>query len=214
MLGLTRPYILYSINTGSFRQPLKQMDLPLLWSEARNFLTTYTTADINNPRFIDLKIYPVFDRKKLGEYLTDIINVSSRPTIDSLWKVSNSNLEKAIQGLQNIQQALPIKPNAIELEIWYNFRFLDTNNFLQLPGHEAASHISFIFSKKHFCKPCLIFPFSDATIDFWKYFDQIKTKLPFDMDEKKLRKMYVKNGLPSGVKKIKRPEIKGISDNN
>jgi hypothetical protein len=205
MSKLTRPYILYSINTNIFRQVMKKKDLPTLWSETKEFLNTYTNADINNPSFIKLKIFPLFDRKKLDANLKEIIAISERPNLDPIWNVANDNLEKVITGLHNVQQFLPIKPNAIELEIWYRFRFLDTSNFMELPNYESNAHISFIFSKRHSCSPCLIFPFENPTPEFWKYLDEVIPHLPFELNEKLLRKMYVKNGSPSSVKKITRP---------
>jgi hypothetical protein len=184
---------------------MKKKDLPTLWGETKNFLSTYTNADIQSPWFIKLKIYPIFDRKKLDANLEELIAVSERPNLEPVWTITNENLEKAIHGLHNVQRFLPIQPNAIELEIWYNFRFVDTTDFLELPNYECNAHIKFIFSKKHSCSPCLIFPFSDPTPEFWKYLDEIKPKLPFELDEKLLRKMYIKNGAPSSLKKIARP---------
>ncbi len=204
MLNLTKSYILYSIRTNIFRQLMKKKDLPSLWSETKTFLNTYTTADINSPSFITLKVYPKFDREKFDENLEEVIATSERPNLEPVWNVSNDNLEKVINGLNNVQQFLPTQPNAIELEIWYNFRFLDTINFAELPNYECNASINFIFSKKHSCSPCLVFPFTDPTIEFWKYLDEIKPKLPFELDEKLLRKVYVKNGSPSSLKKIAR----------
>lgn len=183
---------------------MRKKDLPSLWSETKTFLNTYTNADIDNPSFIKLKVYPIFDRKNFDENLKEIVAVSERSDLEPVWNVSNVNLEKVINGLNNVQQFLPTQPNAIELEIWYNFRFLDTTNFTELPNYECNSHINFIFSKKHSCSPCLIFPFADPTIEFWKYLDEIKPKLPFELDEKVLMKMYVKNGAASSLKQIAR----------
>lgn len=184
---------------------MKKKDLLTLWAETKNFLKIFTNAEINNPSFIKLKIYPIFERKKLDKILEEIIAISERPNLEPVWNITNDNLEKVINGLNNVQQFLPIQPNNIELEIWYNFRFLDTSTLLELPNYENNAHIKFIFSKKHNCKPCLIFPFSDPTIDFWKYLDEVKPYLPFELDEKLLRKMLVKNGSPSSLKKISRP---------
>jgi hypothetical protein len=202
---LTKPYILYSIRTNIFRQVMKKKELITLWDETKDFLSTYTNANIHAPSFIRLKIYPIFDRKKLNANLEELINVSERPNLEPVWNIASENLEKAINGLHNVQQFLPIQPNAIELEIWYDFRFLDTTTFLELPNYEFNAHITFIFSKRHSCNPCLIFPFSDPTDGFWKYLDELKPKLPFELNEKLLRKMYVKNGSPSSLKKIVRP---------
>jgi hypothetical protein len=184
---------------------MKKNDLISLWSETKEFLSAFTNADINNPWSIHLKIYPIFDRRKFDENLENIITVSERPNPDPIWTVANENLEKVVSGLQNVQQYLPKQPNAIELEIWYDFRFVDTTNFIELPSSECDSYIKFIFSKKHSCSPCLIFPFSEPTSEFWKYLDEIKPKLPFELNEKLLRKIYVKNGSPSSSKKIARP---------
>lgn len=205
MLNLTRPYIIYSIRTNIFRQVMRKKDLKVLWNETKLFLGTYTNADINSPLSIRLKIYPSFDRKKLDSNLEEIIAVSERPNLEPIWNVSNENLEKVISGLHNVQQFLPTQPNAIELAIWYNFRFLDTVHFLELPNYECDASVNFIFSKRHSCSPCLIFPFANPTIEFWKYVDEIRPQLPFELDEKLLRKMHVKNGSPSSLKKIERP---------
>lgn len=205
MHSLTKPYILYTIRTNIFRQAMKKKDLLILWSETKNFLSNYTSANVRNPSFIKLKIYPLFDRKKLDQNLEEVVAMSERPNLEPVWNVSNDNLEKAIVGLQNVQQFLPTQPNAIELNIWYNFRFLDTENSLELPNCECNGHIHFIFSKRHSCSPALVFPFSDPTPEFWKFLDEIKTNLPFELDEKLLRKVYVKNGSPSSSKKISRP---------
>jgi hypothetical protein len=184
---------------------MKKKDLLTLWGETKSFLSSYTNADIQSPSFIRLKIYPIFDRKKLDANLAELISVSERPNLEPIWNIANNNLEKAIIGLHNVQEFLPTQPNAIELEIWYNFRFLDTTSFLELPNYECNAHVNFIFSKRHTCNPCLIFPFSDPSPEFWKYFDEISPRLSFEVDEKLLRKMYVKNGSPSSLKKIKRP---------
>jgi hypothetical protein len=184
---------------------MKEKDLLSLWTEVKDFLSTYTNAQIDEPSFIKLKIYPSFDRKKLDVNLEEIISVSDRETLEPIWNISNENLEKVITGLHNVQQHLTTRPNAIELEIWYNFRFLDTTKRIELPNYECDAHIEFIFSKRHNCSPCLIFPFTDPTLEFWKYLDEIKSKLPFQLDENLLRKMNVKNGLPSSLKKVTRP---------
>jgi len=205
MLNLTRPYILYSIRTNIFQQAMKNKDLLTLWGESKYFLKSYTTAEIDNPSFIKLKIYPIFDRKKLNQEIEEVLSVSERPTLEPIWTVAKENLEKLISGLHKIQHALPIKPNALELEIWYNFNFLDASTRLELPNNEYHSYIEFTFSKRHTCMPCLIFPFEDSKPEFWTYLDSIKTQLPFELDEKLLRKVYVKNGSPSSLKKIVRP---------
>jgi hypothetical protein len=184
---------------------MKDQDLLLLWTEVKDFLSTYTNAQIDKPSFIKLKIYPSFDRKKLDANLQEIISVSNRETLEPIWNISNENLEKAITGLHNVQQHLNAKRNDIELEIWYNFRFLDTIKKIELPNYECDAHIEFIFSKRHNCSPCLIFPFIDATLEFWKYLDEIKPKLPFQLDENLLRKMNVKNGLLTSLRKVIRP---------
>ena len=204
MQNLIRPYILYSIRTNIFRQVMKKKDLLTLWNETKYFLKTYTNADVNNPSFIELKIFPVFDRKQFDLNLEEVVAKSERLNLEPIWNVANENLEKVIKGLHNVQQFLPTQPNAIELKIWYSFRFLDTTH-LELPNYESNAHITFVFSKRHTCTPCLIFPFADPTPEFWKFLDEIKPRLPFELDEKLLRKMYVKNGSPSSLKKIARP---------
>lgn len=183
---------------------MKKKDLLTLWNETKEFLSHYTNAEISNPSFIKLKIFPIFDRTKFDSNLQEVVAESERPNLEPVWNVANENLEKVISGLNNVQKFLPTQPNAVELEIWYNFRFLDITNSRELPNYECNAHINFIFSKRHSCSPCLIFPFSEATQTFWKYLDEIKSKLPFELDEKLLRKMYVKNGSPSSLKKISR----------
>ena len=205
MLDLTKPYILYFIRTNIFRQVMKKKDLPTLWSETKDFLNTFTNADINNPSFIRLKIYPIFDRKMFDENLEEVVALSERPDLEPVWNVSNEHLEKVINGLNNIQQFLPAQPNAVELQIQYNFRFLNTTTRLELPDYESDANVNFIFSKRHSCSPCLVFPFSDATPEFWKYLDEITPRLPFELNEKLLRKVYVKNGAPGTLKKVARP---------
>lgn len=205
MLDLTKPYILYFTKTNIFRQVMKKKNLSTLWSETKDFLNTFTNADINNPSFIRLKIYPTFDRKKIDENLEEAIALSERPDLEPVWNVSNEHLEKVITGLNNIQQFLPVQPNAVELQIRYNFRFLDTATRLELPDYESDANVNFIFSKRHSCSPCLVFPFADATPEFWKYLDEITPKLPFELNEELLRKVHVKNGAPGTLKKIVRP---------
>jgi hypothetical protein len=205
MAYLTTPYILYSIKTNIFLQSLKSKELMTAWTESKNYLKNFTSADIYKPWFINLKIYPIFDRKKIDKNLEEVLSISERPTLEPIWNVANDNLEKVIQGLDNLQDYMPTKPNAIVLSIWYDFKLLDAASLTELPNQEGSSYIKFVFSKKHSCSPCLLFPFSDPTSEFWLYLDTIKLQLPFVLEEKLLRKTYVRNGHPSAFKKIARP---------
>jgi hypothetical protein len=187
---------------------MKNNDVLSTWNNSKHFLQKFTSADINNPRFIKLTIDPNFDIQNLDKKLKEVIAVSQRSTSEPIWpiwEVANENLEKAIQGLHNSQSHITRRPVVIELKIWYSFKFLDITKFNELPNQETQSHIEFIFSKKHMCSPCLIFPFTDPALEFWDYLDTIKPMLPFELDETLLRKMNVKNGAPSSLKKIGRP---------
>ncbi|MCX6318890.1 MAG: hypothetical protein NTW29_16545 [Bacteroidetes bacterium] len=181
---------------------MNKKDLPALWDDTKEFLRTFTTADISNPSFLTLKIYPIFDRKKFDKNLTEIIEASEKPNLEPIWNVANENLEKVMSGLQNVQKYMPTQLNAIELRVWYNFKFVDPVSSQELPNQESKSHINFIFSKRHSCSPCLVFPFTEPTQQFWGYLDTLIPKLPFQLNEKLLRKVFVKNERPSSFKKI------------
>ncbi|SFM62146.1 hypothetical protein SAMN05428949_0203 [Chitinophaga sp. YR627] len=197
------PYILYSIRTDAFQQPMKKLTLPALWAETKQFLQDFTTAATDQPERIVLDIYPAFDLRQLGPQLAGVTGITGTSGTGNLWTIENSKLEQAIAGLEAIQEHLTIQPPKMELRILYKFYLKHKDNGV-LPRQELQSSLELSFSKRHHCSPILFFPFSDSTPDFWAYLDTIKPSLPFELKEDFLRKMFLKDGNPGTMKKIKR----------
>ena len=203
-----RPYIIYKLPISRITQSLIGGKIERVWKNAENFLTTCTTADIENPNSIYIVGYTANEehgekpeladailekvRNVFGAGETDPVgylypaNIPSKQT-KTEWKLNKKDLHRAIAHMIKEQPYPKYNLGPIELIISYDFKLIDPIKKTELPNQQYDSSFLIWLTKNSCVSASLCFPFTEPNQEFWNYVDSIKEFIPFKFDNKDLR---------------------------
>jgi len=203
-----RPYIIYKLPISRITQALAGGKIEKVWKNVENFLTTCTTADIENPYSIYMVGYTADEEHGEKPELTDAIlekvrsvfgagettpigylipaNIPSKQT-KTEWKLNKKDLRQAIAYMIKEQPYPKYNLGPIELIISYHFKLIDPIKKTELPNQQYDSSFLIWLAKNSCVSASLCFPFTEPNQDFWNYVDSIKEFIPFKFDNEDLR---------------------------
>jgi hypothetical protein len=205
MIG-THPCILYMLPKSRTTQAfLDRNKIEKIWKNIDSFLNTCTTTSINQPESITLTAYSAVKGDNNPEIATRIqLDAQSAfgkgetfkmgrdfPT-ETIWKLSNLELSKAIDYIQKGQPWPKFAFGPIELLINYDFKLVDLTTKTELPYQENTSNLMIWLSKSCCCAPNFWLPFAEPNEKFSSYLRSIEPFLPFKFEPK-----YFKLGRPN-----------------
>lgn len=204
----TRPYIVYSLPKSRTTQALNGGKIEKVWKNLQHFLTTCTTANINDPVSIEMVGYSADEEHGEAPELAGNIlkitgnifgpgktepvsflypeNIPSKQTRTE-WSLRSNDLARAIDFLVAGQPYPRYNLGPLALIISYDFRLRDAVKTDELPNQQQGSSILIWLTRNCCISPILTFPFTEPNEDFWKYIDWISEFFPFKFDAKHLR---------------------------
>jgi hypothetical protein len=203
-----RPYIIYKLPISRVTQALIGGKIERVWKNTQRFLTTCTTANIDNPQSIYIVGYSADEKHGESPGLADDIlkkatgvfgvgttkpvgylipgNIPSKQT-ETEWRLTGKDLRKAIDYLIEGQPYPKYNLGPIELIISYDFKLIDRNNRAILPNQQYDSSFLIWLTKNSCVSASLCFPFTEPNQELWDYINSIQEFVPFKFDSKDLR---------------------------
>lgn len=203
-----RPYIIYKLPMSRVTQALIGGKIEKVWKNVEHFLTTCTTADIENPQSISMTGYTADEehgeqpeladeilkkvKKVFGTGKTEPIgylypaNIPSKQT-KTEWELTNKDLSRVLDYLINEQPLPKYNLGPIELIISYDFKLTDPLTKNELPNQQYVSSFLIWLTRNSCVSASLCFPFTEPNQEFWNYVNSIRPFIPFKFDSKHLR---------------------------
>lgn len=218
MRKIDKPYIVYSLPNSKVDQRLKNSNLDTCWIDVEDFISSITDKTINEPIEIKLVIFnfknSIEPEKSFSYYNEELMNNSkfqfiienSRKGIrEGEWILNTDILNPTKDFFSKNQKK--IKSNSdISLIIHFNFYLIDPEKRSKLDDQQFLSSFTLYISRDVRCSPTIYFPFEENNRDFWEYFDKVKSRFPFEVDEKNLKIPRLKDGKITSFKKVIRLE--------
>jgi hypothetical protein len=223
---MKRPYIVYSLSKDRTTQKFNKSKFQDILKDIEFFFHKCTTANISEPKTLELTAYTAYDATDPAAVLNQIIKKTTErfgesnkepvafhypsgephSTSKYTWTFTNDMLQEVIQYIIDNSPMPKSNFGPLELFISYNFKLFDTTNQKELPNQVNVSSFLVWFSRGKACSPDIFFPFEQADKLFWAYVDSLIPYLPFNLEEKYLKIAHVnKEGEVRSFKKIQRP---------
>jgi hypothetical protein len=207
-MAAERPYIIYQLPTSKITQALSGGKIEKVWSKIENFLTSCTTADIENLRSIYMVGYSADEEH--GEQPQAASEILARATTffgdgetepvgylypeniplrqnNTEWRLEKEDLQRAINHLVKEQPLPKYNLGPLELIIAYDFNLIQPATKEELPNQQLPSSLLIWLTRNSYVSPVLCFPFAEPNVEFWNYIESIKPFIPFKLDNKYLR---------------------------
>jgi hypothetical protein len=207
---IDKPFIQYSLSKSRTFQSVGQRGVRKSWDKIKTFLSTWTTANPEQPCFsewcsIDFTIFNDYEDKLSDEICTNAISLADKafgkgqvrkvgllpsttvkyPKEEVRWKINIAQFNECVMFLLNGEPWPSQRMGPIELLFSYDFQLKNVS----YKDYLYKSDIMVGLSQKSVVTPVLNFPFEEPTQEFWDYVAQIEPNLPFKWDVNNLRLM-------------------------